>query len=276
MTPRSPRFTVALVLSAAIHIGLLAAIAFLPRQKPPPEEEPPEVVVLELAALGEPEAPEPEPEQTPVPEPEPEPAPPPQPELEPEPEPEPEPVEVEPEPEPELEPEPEPPPPDITARPEPKPEPPKPPEPVTPPPVVTPQPAPQPPPVPEKPAPPAVKPPEQAAKPPPKKGIKEGVAGAVSQEAMNRYVTTLFTMIDRRKVYPSQSLRRREEGTVIVRLKIAADGALLDVTSPTGEPERLVDASLNAVRRAAPFPPLPESFTSEAAEFQVPVVYKLQ
>lgn len=265
MSPRSPRFTVALVLSAAIHIGLLAAIAFLPRQKAQPVEEPPDIVVLELAALGEPEAPPPEPEQAPAPVP----APPPQ--AEPEPEPEPEPAEVEPEPEPE------PPPPDITAKPEPKPEPPKPPEPVAPPPAVAaPQPPPQPAPPPERqePAPPVATAPARETAP--KKGIKEGVAGGVSQDEMNRYITTLFTMIDKRKVYPSQSLRRREEGTVIVRLKIAANGELLDVTSPTGEPERLVDASLNAVRRAAPFPPLPESFKDGQAEFQVPVVYKLQ
>ncbi|MGB8273638.1 MAG: energy transducer TonB, partial [Alphaproteobacteria bacterium] len=117
-------------------------------------------------------------------------------------------------------------------------------------------------------------PPSQAARPP--KGIETGVAGAKAQDEMSRYLTTLFTMIDRKKVYPSQSVRRREQGTVTVRLKIARDGTLVDASSPTESPERLVDASLDAVREAAPFPPLPKSLDRDQAVFEVPVTYRLQ
>ncbi|MFZ0693839.1 MAG: energy transducer TonB, partial [Alphaproteobacteria bacterium] len=101
-------------------------------------------------------------------------------------------------------------------------------------------------------------------------------ASGTSQAEMNRYVTTLFTMIDAKKLYPPQSMQRHEEGTVVVRLKIAADGNLLDVTSPTTDPHRLVEASLDAVRKAAPFPALPASLGKSEAEFEVPVNYKLQ
>ena len=110
----------------------------------------------------------------------------------------------------------------------------------------------------------------------PGKGIETGVASGTSQAEMSRYVTTIFTMIDAKKVYPPQSMKRREEGTVVVKLKIAADGALVDVSSPTEDPARLVNASLEAVRKAAPFPPLPASLKQAEAEFEVPVVYKLQ
>ena len=110
----------------------------------------------------------------------------------------------------------------------------------------------------------------------PRKGIETGVASGTSQTEMSRYVTTLFTMIDAKKQYPPQSMQRREEGTVVIRLKIAADGTLIDVTSPTTDPHRLVDASLEAVRRAAPFPALPASLGKSEAEFEVPVNYKLQ
>jgi hypothetical protein len=61
-----------------------------------------------------------------------------------------------------------------------------------------------------------------------------------------------------------------------MRLKVAADGTLVDVTSPTEEPRRLVEASMEAARRAVPFPPLPASFQQAEATFEVPVVYKLQ
>jgi protein TonB len=108
------------------------------------------------------------------------------------------------------------------------------------------------------------------------KGIETGLAGAHAQDDMSRYVTTLFTMIDRKKEYPSQALRRHEQGTVAVRLRIGRDGKLIDVSSPTESPQRLVQASLQAVRDAAPFPPLPGSLDKAEAVFEVPVTYRLQ
>lgn len=274
--PRSRRFAIALALSVLVHAGLFALFMFIPQQKAVVEKQP-EIVLLELAALGKPEAEEVKP-----------PAPPPPPEQK---APEPPPPVVEqapPPPLPEIKPpplpetppapkaEPLPPPPTVSVRPEPKPELPPPPAPKQP------EPRPEAPPVAATPAPPETRErpaPGPAPSPPaekPGKGIETGVAGGTSQAEMSRYITTLFTLIDAKKVYPPQSLHRHEEGTVIVKLKIAADGKLIDVSSPTEEPKRLVDASLEAVRKAAPFPPLPASLKQDQAEFQVPVVYKLQ
>jgi len=269
MEVKSPRFIVALALSAAVHAVALALIAFAPRSTPPEKKEQPKVVVLELAAQGTPEAPEEKP-QPPKPAPPPQPAPPPPPQPAPPPPPQPAPPPPQPAPPPEPTPPPEPEPPEVTVRPEPKPTPPEKPAP--------PKPAPLPQPTPPQAAPPRPGPPQPGppAEVRPRKGIESGVAGGTSQAEMNRYITTLFTMIDAKKVYPPQSLRRREQGTVVVRLKIAADGKLVDVTSPTEGPRRLVEASLDAVRRAAPFPPLPSSFKEKDASFEVPVVYKLQ
>ncbi|HLF58976.1 MAG TPA: TonB family protein [Alphaproteobacteria bacterium] len=270
---RSPRSLVALGFSAAVHLLFLALLILARQTPPPPVEKPAEVIVVELAALGTPEAPEeappppPAPEEKAPPPPVAEAAPPPpapMPEIETPKLPETPPAK---EPEPVV-------PPQVKAVPRPlrKPEP-EPPVAETPPPAEPPLPEPQPAPLPT-----AAQPaPEQApATETPRKGIETGVAGATSQAEMNRYVTTLFTMIDAKKVYPPQSLQRREQGTVVVRLKIAADGKLIDVASPTEDPRRLVDASLEAVRRAAPFPPLPVSLKQDAAAFEVPVVYKVQ
>jgi len=260
---RSPRLLAALAFSAIVHIAFFAILFFAPHPKPI-VQPPPQVVVLEFAALGKPEAPEVKPEP-----PAPPPAPPePLPEIKAQPIPETPPAKA---PEPVL---------PAPAQAKPRPRKPKPPEP----PKVEalPAPAAPPAPTPEPQAPPvaAAPTPSPASAPPttetPRKGIETGVASGTSQTEMSRYVTTLFTMIDAKKQYPPQSMQRREEGTVVIRLKIAADGTLIDVTSPTTDPHRLVDASLEAVRRAAPFPALPASLGKSEAEFEVPVNYKLQ
>jgi TonB family protein len=288
---RSRRLVLALLLSVLVHIGVLSLFTFQGTIK---MAEPPKPIVVEMqfAALGKPEgaeeAPKPPPPQPappppeptpPPPPPQPAPPPPPLPKVE-LPPPPPEPAVVKPEPAPEPAPPPEP-----VVRPLPKPEPPpKPPAP--PPPKPTPAPPPPQPAPPQQPAPAAPAPaapvptaPRAEAPAGPQKapkGIETGVAGARAQDEMSRYVTTLFTMIDRKKEYPSQSLRRREQGTVSIRLTIARDGKLLDVTSPTKSPERLVEASLQAVHDAAPFPPLPRSLDKDQAVFEVPVTYRLQ
>lgn len=277
--PRTRRFRIALALSVLVHAAIFSLFMFIPQQKPVVEKRP-EVVILELAALGKPEAPEEKPPAPPPPEQKaPEPAPPAVEQKPPEPQPLPE---IKPPPVPETPPaptaEPLPPrPPKVAVKRHPKPE-------LPPPAPQAPEPQPEAPPVAAAPSPPAETrerpaPPGPAPAPAeekPGKGIETGVASGTSQAEMNRYITTLFTMIDAKKVYPPQSLQRREEGTVVVKLKVAADGTLVDVSSPTEDHSRLVNASLEAVRKAAPFPPLPASLKQAEAEFQVPVVYKLQ
>ena len=275
--PRARRFRIALALSVLVHAAIFSLFMFIPQQKPVAEKRP-EVVILELATLGKPEAKEEKPPAPPPPEQKaPEPAPPVVEQKPPEPQPLPE---IKPPPLPETPPaptaEPLPPPPKVAVKHRPKPQ-------LLPPAPKAPEPQPEAPPVAAMPSPPETR--ERPAAPPaapsppeekPGKGIETGVASGTSQAEMSRYVTTIFTMIDAKKVYPPQSMKRREEGTVVVKLKIAADGALVDVSSPTEDPARLVNASLEAVRKAAPFPPLPASLKQAEAEFEVPVVYKLQ
>jgi len=98
---------------------------------------------------------------------------------------------------------------------------------------------------------------------------------AALQKALHRYRATLVELVDHRKRYPPLSLRRREEGTVVVRVRLASSGAILGEPR-AGGPERLVRASLDAVREAGPFPPLPPLLQTPSADFEIPVVYRIR
>ena len=93
---------------------------------------------------------------------------------------------------------------------------------------------------------------------------------------MASYARRLLARLDQYKRYPSLSLRRGEEGTVTIRLTLAADGRLVDIQTTDDAPARLVEASLAAVRSAAPFPPLPSGLQGTEAVFTLPVSYRLR
>ena len=88
------------------------------------------------------------------------------------------------------------------------------------------------------------------------------------------YFTVLHAMIDASKTYPTRALRRRLEGSVVVRVVVDDMGALVSAVIAQGD-ENFEAASLDAVRRAAPFPPLPASL-GERLVFDVPLYYRLR
>lgn len=94
---------------------------------------------------------------------------------------------------------------------------------------------------------------------------------------MAGYAKVLLARLDHHKRYPALSLRRGEEGIVTIRLTLSADGTLVTVR-PTDDdaPARLVEASLAAVRDAAPFPPLPTGLQGSEAVFTLPMSYRLR
>jgi protein TonB len=98
---------------------------------------------------------------------------------------------------------------------------------------------------------------------------------AAAGDIMGPYARALLARLEAHKRYPVLSRRRGEEGIVTLRLSVAADGRLVSA-EPVGEaPQRLIDASLEAVRDAAPFPPLPAALQAAQAVFTLPVAYRL-
>lgn len=91
------------------------------------------------------------------------------------------------------------------------------------------------------------------------------------------YASLLFRAIDRVRFYPIGARDRGEEGRVVLRVTIAADGRLLDafIANGSGYPD-LDAATIDMARRAAPYPPLPRALGAERASFNVPVIFGIR
>ncbi|HEY6334518.1 MAG TPA: TonB family protein [Alphaproteobacteria bacterium] len=99
---------------------------------------------------------------------------------------------------------------------------------------------------------------------------------AAMKNALGQYASRLHGLIEAHKSYPAQALMRREEGTVVLRIVIEHDGKLVDVSVLSGSPSRLVEASVQATKAAAPFPSLPSDINLPRATFELPITFRLQ
>ncbi len=75
---------------------------------------------------------------------------------------------------------------------------------------------------------------------------------------LEAYQEMLRARVERVKRYPPAAKRRHEEGRVTLHFSLGPDGRLLElkVAASSRSPD-LDQAALEAVRRAAPYPPLP-------------------
>jgi len=194
-------------------------------------------------------------------------------------------TEPEPEPEPESEPEPTPP-----AEPEPMPAPAPvlapPPEPVPakvePPPRPKPEPKPKPAPKPE--ALPATKPVEPVSTPPPVQSpavqsapVTPAVDSGLIRRIEEEYKATLRQAIEANKGYPRRAVRLRQEGEAVVGFTILRNGHIegLRIVGSSGS-ELLDKAALGAVEKISGQLPFPEELTLKQWAFTIPINYALR
>jgi len=91
------------------------------------------------------------------------------------------------------------------------------------------------------------------------------------------YLSVIEQSVKAHLLYPAQALRRREQGVIRVRMLVAADGEILSMESDGNDASPLlVAAALQAVRDAAPFPPLPQGLPETPARLEVPVSFSLK
>jgi protein TonB len=114
--------------------------------------------------------------------------------------------------------------------------------------------------------------------PPQQKAIKPPAsapsASANQQQALQDYVLQVVRKLSQSRFYAASSSAQNGHGVVIARLTVARDGGLIDLSLPKQSGSAGVDGSLlDAIRRAAPFAPLPKGFTDSRFTFIVPINY---
>jgi protein TonB len=91
------------------------------------------------------------------------------------------------------------------------------------------------------------------------------------------YQQTLAAWLNSHKYYPASLRRRGIEGEGKLQIRIARSGHLLAVDVAAAFPHPSLEAiSQDWVKRAQPFPPVPDTIPGESYVFIVPVGFRLQ
>lgn len=115
-------------------------------------------------------------------------------------------------------------------------------------------------------------------RPPQQKPIKPATpatsSAANQRQALQDYVLQVVAKLSHTRFYAASSAARNGDGVVIARLTVARDGGLVDLSLPKQSGSAGVDSSvLDAIRKAAPFAPLPKAFADNRFTFIVPINY---
>ncbi|WP_376961974.1 TonB family protein [Azospirillum sp. A26] len=91
------------------------------------------------------------------------------------------------------------------------------------------------------------------------------------------YFGTIQARLVRHKIYPQAARLRREEGTVLVRFTIVADGTITGWAVVQGSGHGSLDrAAEEMIQRASPLPPIPSGMGRAQIDITLPVRYALQ
>jgi protein TonB len=104
-------------------------------------------------------------------------------------------------------------------------------------------------------------------------------AKIVGYEISPAYKSMLTSQIQSNLNYPLRAKKDGQEGTVLVRVHMARDGRILQVTVVTSSGAASLDEEAKAVfKRIGNLPPLPPNYNPDAAEFifDLPIAFALQ
>jgi protein TonB len=113
---------------------------------------------------------------------------------------------------------------------------------------------------------------------PPQKAITPSTSApsspASQRQALQDYVLQVVGKLSHTRFYVASQANRNGDGVVIARLTVARDGGLVDLSLSKQSGSAGVDSSvLDAIRKAAPFAPLPKAFADNRFTFIVPINY---
>mgnify|MGYP005839882083 FL=1 len=102
-------------------------------------------------------------------------------------------------------------------------------------------------------------------------------SGAGAGTALQGYLAKVRSLLERNKIYPSQARSRNEQGTVVVRFTISADGRIAGISLSRSSGSSILDqAAQETVNKVGRFPPIPAEVQKNSLTVQVPLAYRLQ
>jgi|GEM_PF-1524187 len=103
------------------------------------------------------------------------------------------------------------------------------------------------------------------------------VPNIIDPKVLQGYSRGIQRKISSRKKYPKRAKRTGKEGQLTVRFTVLKSGEIEDLILVTKTPyEELNKAGLNAVKRAAPFPSLPEEIGEDYLVLELPFKFEIK
>ncbi|MFC3101700.1 TonB family protein [Altererythrobacter lauratis] len=91
------------------------------------------------------------------------------------------------------------------------------------------------------------------------------------------YFALVSAHLNRRKVYPTEARRARQQGVVTVRFTVNRQGHVSNVSIRRSSGHALLDsATLDLLQRVAPLPPMPSSMQRDSITLSLPIDYSLR
>ena len=91
------------------------------------------------------------------------------------------------------------------------------------------------------------------------------------------HYSLLSAHLNRKKRYPSEAKKARQQGVVTVRFTVHADGRISGSSIRTSSGHDLLDqATLDLMERVAPLPRFPRSMTRDRVTISLPIDYSLR
>jgi protein TonB len=121
-------------------------------------------------------------------------------------------------------------------------------------------------------APPA---PAPAAIPPPPP-LPVAPAATTADQLFEVYKSNIYKLTYRNTIYPPRSINLKQEGVIVLKIKINRDGKVINTTEEkTSEFASLNKAAETAIKRSAPYPAPPEALKGDSFEISIPFNFKL-
>jgi protein TonB len=103
------------------------------------------------------------------------------------------------------------------------------------------------------------------------------VDSAQAKRQQQDYYAKVMAHLARRKVYPSEAKKARQQGIVTVRFSVDRNGGISGATVRKSSGYELLDSvTLELLARAAPLPRMPSSMRQDSVTLSLPIEYSLK